>query len=845
MPKRRMPQEPGSEAKKGPNTPKKGQNKGSEPKNMLSQPSIIAALTSQGIESPTPKAAHLTAQIKECNRDLINAKGAKEKAKLSKNMEKLERDLKWELTTKKTRSEGKNDGKRSAPIEVEELEFDSEFDSDDGDFKISKKIGVSTSWDEPFMDTSSEEGRVQSPKVIKRKNKATKKKDKSSDVKVLTPLKHQGEKEKTINPSSPVKSGQKGENQKKTENNGQAKISNPYNVQAKDNVWNTQQGKPSAKDVITNEHQSESKRKNMIRIRLSFDCRQSDQTETAFAEETKRILVSLDKTIKKVDKKAKIAEWDQDSILVCEKMASINPHSGKKYLNVPHYIKQFGSKKTFKLGLRINTDMILEEFIRAWGTIRQDPGWCHIVPAEMQRSSKAIAIGFLQGSSNGQDTVTLNRTMSQLIGVEAEVSWQNINDMPIRKKLWEQANSKADEIAGNHQGTYNNEKAKWSPSALQVYVNDEDNKKTAQKLLLSQYGKVVDGRWPEFPDGSRMKFVPFISSKSSRKSINKVETRLAWHVHSKATEAAFDLEVVDIYEQKKYLKNKSLEQALRSIISKKIPNVPVLKNIVRRWTPIPSEVKYKATVYALLDKEAADLFQSLKSDLHELYGEEVLKHFPNESLLSSYSYGVERDRHESADPDIEKLLDDSGDEAEGILEPGFLELIQAQEYGLMDDVKGGENSTMRSSILDASTKASEDQEMPSMDSNSLGNSKVTDQSMASEGTDLSAITSISWRSDVVNSNKNSTEWLESKRVQLKLNNANITSTAFNKWKDDNKAMINSILYSQKNIYEASKQMIIIMKGEIDGQLESKPAGSEEQVNQKRQQGLPEEAPPNS
>ena len=842
MPKRRMPQEPGSEAKKGTNTPKKSQNKGSEPKSMLSQPSIISALTSKGAESPTPKAAHLTEQIKQCNRDLINAKGVKEQARLSKTMENLECQLKRELTTKKPSSETKKDGKRCAPIEVEDLGSDS---GDDGDFKLVKKTDVRDGWDSPSMDSFSDEGSVKTTKATKSKSKGPNEKEEASDLKVLSPLRNKVEKVKT-NSTSPIKSGQSKKKKKgKTENNGQAKISNPYYTLAKGNAWSNDQGKPSLKDVLTNEHQSERKRKNMIRIRLSFDCKQSDQTETAFAEETKRILVSLDKSIKKVDKKAKIAEWEQDSILVCDKMESINPYSGKKYLNVPHYIKQFGAKKTFKLGLRINTDMLLEEFIGSWSAFRRDPGWCHIVPAEMQRSSKAIAIGFLQGSSNGQDTVTLNRTMSQLIGVEAEVSWQNINDMPIRKKLWEQANTKAEDVSGNHQGTYNNEKAKWSPSALQVFVNDEVNKKPAQKLLLAQYGKVVDGKWPEFPDGSRMKFVPFISSRSSKKSINKVETRLAWHVHSKATEAAFNLDVVDIYEQKKYLKDKSLEQALRSVISKKIPNVPVLKNIIRRWTPIPSEVKYKATVYALLDKEAEGLIQALKSDLHELYGDEVLHHFPNESLLSSYSYGLDRDRHETADPDIEKLLDESSDEAEGILEPGFLDLIQAQEYGLMDEVKGGENSTVRSSILNTSTKATEDQEMTSVDSNSLGSSKLTEQSNASEGTDVSAITSLSWRSDVINSDKNSNEWLESKRVQRKLDNANITSTAFNKWKDDNKDLVVSILFSQKNIYDASKQMIIIMKGERDGELVNKPTEPKEQGDQKRQPGPPEEAPPNS
>jgi hypothetical protein len=750
MPKRKMPQELGSEAKKGPNTPKKSPNKGSEPKNLLSQPSIITALTSQGAESPTPKAAHLTDIIKKCNRDLINAKSGKEKALLSKSMEDLECQLKCELIFKPN-NDPKKGGKRSAPIEVEVLELDS---SDEGASKVVKKSGLSDGWDSSSLESSSEEVNEKTTKVSKSRSKISIGKKKTGETPVSTPVKRKADSVRTSS-KSPNKSGQsKKEGKCQTENNGQAIVSNPYSpaTKSKGNAWSKNQGKPSLKDMLKEEHQSDRKRKNMIRVRLSFDCKQSDQTDTAFAEETKRILVSLDKTIKKVDTKAKIAEWDQDSILVCDKMESINPYSGKKYLDVPHYIKQFGSKKTFKLGLRINTDMLPEEFIRAWNAIRQDPGWCHMVPAEMQRSSKAIAIGFLQGSSHGQDTVTLNRTMSQLIGVEAEVSWQNINDMPARKRLWEQANSKAEEVSGNHQGTYNNVKAKWSPSSLQVYVNDENNKKVAQKLLLAQYGKVVDGNWPEFPDGSRMKFVPFISPRSTRKSINKVETRLAWHVHSKATESSFDLNVVDIYEQKKYLKDKSLEQALRNIMSKKVPNVPVFKNIIRRWTPIPSEIKYKVTVYALLDKEAESLIKSLKSDLHNLYGDEVLHHFPEDSLLSSYSYGLDRDMREAADSDIEKLLEDSGDEVEGILEPGFLDLIQSQEAGLLDEAQGGESSTMRSSILDTSTKASDERETTSVD-NSYASSKVSEQSKTSAGTDVSAITSISWRSDVVNSER--------------------------------------------------------------------------------------------
>ena len=98
---------------------------------------------------------------------------------------------------------------------------------------------------------------------------------------------------------------------------------------------------------------------------------------------------------------------------------------------------------------------------------------------------------------------------------------------------------------------------------------------------------------------------------------------------------------------------------------------------------------------------------------------------------------------------------------------------------------------------------------------------------------------------VVNSDKNSTEWVESKRVQTKLDDANITSTALNKWKDENKELANLLLFSHKNnIYEANKQFILIMKGERDGKLSNQLTEFKDQINQK-ETGPPEKAPPDS
>ena len=123
---------------------------------------------------------------------------------------------------------------------------------------------------------------------------------------------------------------------------------------------------------------------------------------------------------------------------------------------------------------------------------------------------------------------------------------------------------------------------------------------------------------------------------------------------------------------------------------------------------------------------------------------------------------------------------------------------------------------------------------------------MTERSNVSDVTEESMMSVISWRKDVINTDKNSAEWVESTRVQKKLDDANITSAAFNDWKDTNKEFVEKILFSQKNIYEATKQMILLMKGEMDGMLKkTPPTESEEKGNQERQLGQPEEAPPNS
>ena len=66
-----------------------------------------------------------------------------------------------------------------------------------------------------------------------------------------------------------------------------------------------------------------------------------------------------------------------------------------------------------------------------------------------------------------------------------------------------------------------------------------------------------------------------------------------------------------------------------------------MKDITRKWDRDHTKEKYEVAVYARYAKEAEAKVKSMKSDLSDIYGEEVLQHFPNQSLLTSNSNSVQ------------------------------------------------------------------------------------------------------------------------------------------------------------------------------------------------------------
>ena len=121
--------------------------------------------------------------------------------------------------------------------------------------------------------------------------------------------------------------------------------------------------------------------------------------------------------------------------------------------------------------------------------------------------------------------------------------------------------------------------------------------------------------WAIWPDGSMMRFIPFLLPTSSARSLNKVTSTTKHHIYSKATETTRDLEAIDLFTPKKYLGDKTLQQVILETESGKLPGMPVFKNITRKWSRNYLQTNYQIISYATLTDEADVAAQGLMSSI--------------------------------------------------------------------------------------------------------------------------------------------------------------------------------------------------------------------------------------
>ena len=463
-------------------------------------------------------------------------------------------------------------------------------------------------------------------------------------------------------------------------------VQNPYTDRTlKNNAW---RGNKTMKEAVLAEKSVGPKVKYTFRIRAVVETKQSDNLDLTLLTEKQRILNLLEPMVKKVDTKALILDWNGTSI--AEKAAfntsKLSPYTAGKDIGLPNNRRSLGTGKN-KVGLRINSNLTLNQFIDAWGKYRKEKGWVFVTQSEMQSAPTAFAVGVCQGSSPNMVTNLINKKLAKALGakdVKVEVSWQyvtreDIGAMTINE-MWKKAKNKSEEETPS--GFQKNRILNlYAPSGLVVYVSSRSAKKPIRRRMMELYGSGQTYKeWATWPDGSMMRFIPYLSPTSQPRYKEKLKAMLYHQIFTKANETSRDLDAIDLFTEKEYLNGMTLQEAILKLPAEKMKGMPVFKHITKKWTRNHLETKYQITSYVTLSEEANATIPGLLSILQEKYGNKILKHFPGESLLDSYSNSKER-YLDDEDPILEKMFAETKGEVEEILAPGWISMVDMQAAG--------------------------------------------------------------------------------------------------------------------------------------------------------------------
>ena len=124
-------------------------------------------------------------------------------------------------------------------------------------------------------------------------------------------------------------------------------------------------------------------------------------------------------------------------------------------------------------------------------------------------------------------------------------SWQSTMVRDLTKYLWEEASKRADDevrVASRQRVNVKWRKFDWAPTGLVLYAPAEVEAKKIKAILVPKYSKnVTAGVFPQWPDGSRMKFLSLSNASLSRVNADKVAKWIRFHSYLKAKEHTLDI----------------------------------------------------------------------------------------------------------------------------------------------------------------------------------------------------------------------------------------------------------------------------------------------------------------
>lgn len=263
-----------------------------------------------------------------------------------------------------------------------------------------------------------------------------------------------------------------------------------------------------------------------------------------------------------------------------------------------------------------------EEFLHLYQNSKGDWNEYPYVPlmdAPLQ-SQQYHCLGFLIGSSADQPMQRNEEGISKEMKFEVGLSFGNLPmDREYQNEKWEEA---------RNGGNGKRDTFKSAPQALNVYVDEKSLQARAvmAKTMAKKYSELEGGKYPLFPDGSRMRFMPNYKLVPFNKRTS-LETYANLQVTLKKEALELDIGIKNPDQTLPDVKEtlgKSIGELILGL-TLETTDLPIFRHFTKKYSRKYNPGTWCVSVHPNMSTTAVETLSKLKEIIIEKYGEEVGK----------------------------------------------------------------------------------------------------------------------------------------------------------------------------------------------------------------------------
>ena len=441
------------------------------------------------------------------------------------------------------------------------------------------------------------------------------------------------------------------------------------------------QGPPSKKLSWAEQvkQEMESQVSGSVRVRLTFKARNNGTMAKGRANEIVRLVTNILNRMpdtelmpwKDFEGSKNVSKANMDNKLM-------TPNEWIRLVHCPVTSGRGNSWKTNetnKINLRFKTKLRKEIFINKWNSNKRSvlsdkDEWTPMYLAELQASPTAFLVGAAAGSTEDQDLTGISDFLSKLTNIRGiGISYQIINQPDVTQEFWQRSSEQQSkreaemELEARHwsfqdikrQGLQT--KFKFAPSAACIYVPDAASVGPVTKILMKALGRTKNGAWPDWGNGSSMRFFP-LKGRAIRKADNfkVIKKRCAIHVYMKGHAQSLDTSFRNVNETIPSFKGETFAQ--KFLQSRSESGNRAFLHLEKPWTLYEDNQKWRAVITPGRLDDAKKILGNFQAKIVSEYGTAASMFF------SDFKYNKSDTYQNQVDDEDWDWSDNSDDETE-------------------------------------------------------------------------------------------------------------------------------------------------------------------------------------